>query len=50
MAALALGWGYYTPYAAHASNLLVRLTAPLFKPLAYLPLIKSMSVVRYPAA
>ncbi|MDB6145521.1 MAG: phosphoesterase [Pseudomonas sp.] len=49
MASLALGWGYYTPYAARASDFLVRVTAPLFKPLAYLPVIKSMSVVRYPA-
>jgi membrane-associated phospholipid phosphatase len=50
MAVLALGWGYYTPYVARVSDLLVRVTAPLFKPLAYLPLVKSMSVVRYPAA
>lgn len=50
MAALALGWGYYTPFAATVSGFLLRVTAPLFKPLSYLPVIKHMSVVRFPAA
>lgn len=50
MAALALGWGYYTPFAATVSRFLMRVTAPLFKPLGYLPVIKHMSVVRYPTA
>jgi len=47
MAALALGWGYYTPLVARTSVSLLRLTAPLFKPLGRMPLIKSLSVVRY---
>ncbi|MEB0092822.1 phosphatase PAP2 family protein [Pseudomonas sp. CCI1.2] len=48
MAALALGWGYYTPLAAHASRFLLRVTESLFKPLSFLPVIKHMSVVRFP--
>ncbi|MGV8916724.1 MAG: phosphatase PAP2 family protein [Pseudomonas sp.] len=47
MALLALGWGYYTPFAARVSSFMVRVTAPLFKPLSYLPGVKNMSVVRY---
>ena len=46
LAVWALGWGYYTPFAARASDLLMRLTAPLFKLLGALPVISRMSVVR----
>ena len=46
LAVWALGWGYYTPFAAKASELLMRLTAPLFKLLGALPVISRMSVVR----
>lgn len=50
MASLALGWGYYTPFAAGVSHLLLRATTPLFKPLSYIPVIQQMSVVRFPTA
>lgn len=46
LAVLALGWGYYTPYAARMSNVLLRLTQPLFNLLNRIPLLSSMSVVR----
>lgn len=45
MALLALGWGYYTPYAASISGWLLRVTQPLFRVLQRLPLIKCLSVV-----
>ncbi|WP_297835394.1 phosphatase PAP2 family protein [Pseudomonas sp.] len=48
MASLAIGWGYYTPFTARVSYFLLRVTTPLFKPLSYLPVIKCMSVVRFP--
>ena len=46
LAIWALGWGYYTPYAAKASDLLLRLTAPLFNLLERMPLLSRLSVVR----
>ncbi|NNB47057.1 phosphatase PAP2 family protein [Pseudomonas chlororaphis] len=46
LAVWALGWGYYTPYAAKASNLLLRVTDPLFNLLGKLPLLSRLSVVR----
>lgn len=46
MAVLALGWGYYTPFAAQASAWLVRITQPLFTLAARLPLIRCLSVVK----
>ena len=46
LAVLALGWGYYTPYAARMSNFLLRLTHPLFNLLSRMPVLSRMSVVR----
>ena len=45
MAALALGWGYYTPFAAKASSGLVRATEPLFRLLHNLPVVRRLSIV-----
>ncbi|MDE1168537.1 MAG: phosphatase PAP2 family protein [Pseudomonas sp.] len=45
MALLALGWSYYTPFAAIASNWLVRVTQPIFALLQRLPLINRLSIV-----
>lgn len=45
---LALAWGFYTPYAAWFSGLLIRVTRPLFALAGHLPLIKRLSVVRLP--
>lgn len=45
MAILALGWSYYTPFAARTSAGLVRVTAPLFGWLARLPLLGRLSVI-----
>ena len=42
---MAFGWGYYTPYVACAQNLLQRLTAPIIKLLAKLPLLNQLSVI-----
>ncbi|KTC62748.1 phosphoesterase [Pseudomonas fluorescens ABAC62] len=46
LALLALGWGYYTPFAAVVSRALLRATAPVFGLLGRLPVIRQMSVVR----
>lgn len=46
IALLALGWGYYTPFAAVASNLWLKVTAPIFTLAGKLPLVNRMSVVR----
>lgn len=46
LAFLALGWGYYTPFAAKVSGALMRVTAPIFSLLQRLPLVSRMSVVR----
>lgn len=45
LALMALGWGYYTPFAAGVSGWLLRVTQPLFRVLQRLPLIKCLSVV-----
>ncbi|KTC35037.1 phosphoesterase, partial [Pseudomonas sp. ABAC21] len=39
LALLALGWGYYTPFAAKVSGALLRVTAPIFGLLGKLPVI-----------
>jgi membrane-associated phospholipid phosphatase len=46
LALLALGWGYYTPFAAKVSGLLMRVTAPVFGLLGKLPVIGRLSVMR----
>ena len=46
LAVWALGWGYYTPYAARMSNALLWLTHPLFKLMTRMPVLSRMSVVR----
>ncbi len=48
MALLALAWSMYTPFAAWASAWLSRLTAPLFRLLARVPVLNRLSVVRLP--
>lgn len=45
MALLALGWGYYTPFVAHASGWLTRVTAPIFNLLRKLPLVNRLNVI-----
>jgi membrane-associated phospholipid phosphatase len=45
IALLALGWGYYTPFAAVATNFWLKVTAPIFRLLERLPLLNRMSVV-----
>ncbi len=42
---MAFGWGFYTPYMAKVQSLLERLSAPLLKPLAKLPILKNISVI-----
>ncbi|MCP2055651.1 UNVERIFIED_ORG: membrane-associated phospholipid phosphatase [Pseudomonas fluorescens] len=49
LALLALGWGYYTPFAAKVSGLLMRMTAPVFGLLGKLPVIGRLSVLRIAA-
>jgi membrane-associated phospholipid phosphatase len=49
LALLALGWGYYTPFAAKVSGLLIRVTAPVFGLLGKLPVIGRLSVMRIAA-
>lgn len=46
IAVLALGWSYYTPFAAYTSKLWLGATAPLFRLAARLPLVNRLSVVR----
>jgi membrane-associated phospholipid phosphatase len=46
LAVWALGWGYYTPFAYHASNFWLKVTSPIFNLLSKLPLVSRMSVVR----
>lgn len=46
LALLALGWGYYTPFAAKVSGALLRVTTPIFGLLGKLPLIGRLSVMR----
>lgn len=45
IALLALGWGYYTPYAAVACNLWLKATAPVFGLLGRVPVINRMSLI-----
>jgi len=46
LALLALGWGYYTPFAAKVSSGLLRVTAPVFELMGRLPLLGRLSVLR----
>ena len=46
LALLALGWGYYTPFAAKVSRGLVRVTGPVFELFRRVPLVKRLSVIR----
>ncbi|WP_339529311.1 phosphatase PAP2 family protein [Pseudomonas mucidolens] len=46
LALLALGWGYYTPFAANVSERLLRITGPVFGWLQRVPLISRLSLVR----
>ncbi|MCQ2999195.1 phosphatase PAP2 family protein [Pseudomonas syringae] len=46
IALLALGWGYYTPFAAVMSNFWLKVTAPIFTLFEKLPVVSRMSVVR----
>jgi membrane-associated phospholipid phosphatase len=48
LALLALGWGYYTPFAAKVTDVLLRVTAPVFGVFQRAPLIGRLSVVRAP--
>ena len=43
---LALGWGYYTPFAAKVSGGLLRVTVPVFELIGKLPLLGRLSVMR----
>ena len=42
---MAFGWGFYTPYVTNAQRLLERLTAPIIKLLAKLPLLNQLSLI-----
>jgi len=46
LALLALGWGYYTPFAAKVSGVLLRVTAPIFGLFGKLPVLGRLSVMR----
>lgn len=46
LALLALGWGYYTPFAAKVSGGLLRLTGPVFEWFQRVPLVNRLSVIR----
>jgi len=46
LAVWVLGWGYYTPFAYHASAFFLKVTAPAFGLLEKLPVVSRMSVVR----
>ena len=48
LALLALAWGYYTPFAAKVTDVLLRVTAPVFGVFQRVPLIGRLSVVRAP--
>jgi len=45
MSLLAMGWGFFTPFAAKASEWLVKLTNPLFRIAQHIPVINRMSLV-----
>lgn len=46
LALLALGWGYYTPFAAKVSGWLLRVIEPVFGLLQQVPVINRLSVIR----
>ena len=46
IALLALGWSCYTPFAAVATRLLLRVTAPIFNLFGRLPLIRCLSIMK----
>ncbi|AIG04243.1 membrane protein [Pseudomonas fluorescens] len=48
LALLALGWGYYTPFAAKVSGRLLRVTEPVFTWLQRIAVINRLSVIRNP--
>jgi len=45
LALLAVGWGFYTPYAAMASSLIERVASPLTQRLARLPGLRNISLL-----
>jgi membrane-associated phospholipid phosphatase len=45
LAFVAFGWGYYSPYTAKTSAWLLKLTAPIFRLLAKVPLINRLAIV-----
>ncbi len=45
MALLALGWGFYTPYLAKATALLLKLSNPVFKMLRHIPVVRNLAVI-----
>jgi membrane-associated phospholipid phosphatase len=42
---IAFGWGFYSPYAANTSDMLVRLSAPLMQSLSKLPGLGRISLI-----
>jgi membrane-associated phospholipid phosphatase len=46
LALLALGWGYYTPFAAKVSGFLMQVTSPVFEWFQRVPLVNRLSVIR----
>ncbi|MDH0745817.1 phosphatase PAP2 family protein [Pseudomonas sp. GD03842] len=46
IALLALAWSCYTPFAAHATRFLMRVTAPLFNLFGKLPLLGCLSIMK----
>lgn len=44
---LAMAWGFYTPLANAGSRIFLRLTAPLFRVAAHIPVIRQMSLVKH---
>lgn len=45
MALLALGWGYHTPFVAHASGWLTRVSEPVFRLAQRLPWVSRLSLI-----
>lgn len=45
MAVLALGWGFFTPFAAIVSEWLLRISAPLFRLAQHIPLLRRLSLI-----
>lgn len=48
LAILAIAWGIYTPFAYNVSNILIKITLPLFRFLKLIPWINRFAIVRYP--